>query len=83
MNFETLQIELTKIVVWTAILEGIAAFFAMLMLYIVIKYAIRDGINESKLVKRSWQESVADPMARDAVREVKDAAKVLPPMRAD
>ena len=83
MNFETMQIELTKIVVWTAIAEGIAFFFAMLMLYIVIKYAIRDGINESKLVRRAWHEGITDPIARDAVRATKEAARVLPPMRAD
>lgn len=83
MDFQALEIELTKMAVWVAAAQLLAFCITMFVLYLVIKAAIRDGINESKLVNRTWQEGAADPMARDAVRAVKDAAKVLPPMRAD
>lgn len=83
MDFQALEIELTKMAVWVAAAQLLAFCITMFVLYLVIKAAIRDGINESKLVNRTWQEGAADPMARDAVRGVKEAAKVLPPMHAD
>ncbi|WP_133156475.1 hypothetical protein [Hydrogenophaga pseudoflava] len=80
---QALEIELTKLALASFLIQlgfVIAFFFT---LYFVIKNAIRDGINESRLAERRWNEGVADPAIRDALRETKEAAKVLPPMRAD
>lgn len=75
MNFETLQIELTKMAAWAIFAEAIAFAAGMMVLYFVLKAAIRDGINESKMGD-TWRRHVN--VAR-TTEEVKD----LPPMRAD
>lgn len=83
MDFKALEIELTKAAAWMLFAEALAFVIGMLILYVVIKSAIRDGINESKLVARAWNEGPRDPMQRDAVRATREAAKEMPPMRAD
>ncbi|MDO9292637.1 MAG: hypothetical protein Q7U09_13720 [Hydrogenophaga sp.] len=75
MNFEALQIELTKMAAWAIFAEAIAFAAGMMVLYFVLKAAIRDGINESKMGD-TWRRHVN--VAR-TTEEVKD----LPPMRAD
>lgn len=68
---------------WLLVAEVIALLLFFLLLYLVIKAAIRDGINESRLADRRWSDAVPDAATRDALRETREAAKGLPPIRAD
>lgn len=72
-NTKALEMELTRIAIFWAAVELIAVILFFWILYVVIKSAIRDGINESRLGNR-WQQTVA------ASREEKSD---LPPMRAE
>lgn len=75
MNINAFEQEMTRLAVfWTAI-EIIAFIVTMWVLYAVIKAAVRDGINESGLVK-SW----ATTARKTRSEEAKDN---LPDMRAD
>lgn len=77
MNFETLQIELTRIAIWAIAAQVVAFLATMFVLYLVIKSAIRDGINESKMGD-TWRWHVSASAAAPH-----EGAKDLPPMRAD
>lgn len=75
MNINAFEQEMTRLsIFWTAI-EIIAFMLTMWVLYGVIKAAVRDGINESKLVK-SWATT-----ARTTRND--DPKGNLPDMRAD
>lgn len=74
MNFaRDLQAELTRITVFWAAVELIAFIVAMAILYLVIKAAVRDGINESKLGQRTaaWQTPEAAQRASKAFDELR------------
>lgn len=67
------EAELTRITIfWTAV-EIVAAIIFFWVLYLVIKAAVRDGVNESRLGAR-WTRTVAESRAR---------ADDLPPMKAE
>lgn len=73
MNFETWAREY---VIRVALWELVAAIVTVLVLYYVVKAAVREGIRESGLIQsqgRSWQQ---------AVREAR-AYETLPDMRAE
>lgn len=82
-NPRDFEIELTKAAAWMIAAELLFFLIGLFLLYLVIKYAIRDGINESRLAERRWTDGATDPAVRDALRETREAAKVLPPIRAD
>lgn len=54
---KALEIELTRLAVFWAALELVALLIGLWLLYLVIKSAIRDGINESRLGD-SWTRAV-------------------------
>lgn len=55
--------------------EVFAFIFAMVVLYFVVKAAVRNGIDESRLGSRSW----TTPPAKRTTR----GGDTLPPMHAD
>ncbi|MCW5669985.1 MAG: hypothetical protein KIT86_10000 [Hydrogenophaga sp.] len=69
------QIELNRLIVQTAVLELIAWVVGFVVLYFVVRAAVRDGINESRLGERT----VAKPRARPSTHD----GNTLPPMHAD
>ena len=73
MNWKTFEAELTRIAIFSAAMELIAVIVFFWLLYVVIKSAIRDGINESRLGDR-WSQAV--------VKSREDVDK-LPQMRAE
>lgn len=75
MDFRALEIELTKAAAWAVFAEALAFAIGMLILYFVLKAAIRDGINESKMAD-TWRRHVNTARASEGVQD-------LPPMRAD
>lgn len=64
---EALQTEITRIAIFTAAVELIGFLIGAWVLYLVIKAAIRDGINESRL-------------GNDWAREVRRAEREEPKM---
>lgn len=70
-NIKAFEAELTRLAIFTIAMEIVALILIFWLLYIVIKCAIRDGINESRLGER--QRAIAK-------REDPDG---LPPMRAE
>ncbi|MBX3657071.1 MAG: hypothetical protein KF740_01410 [Ramlibacter sp.] len=57
MNMHAFETEMTRMVISGLVLYAIGFAFSMWALYIVIKYAIRDGINESRLAN-NWERTV-------------------------
>ncbi|BEP95676.1 hypothetical protein GmRootA79_40600 [Acidovorax sp. A79] len=70
-NIKAFEAELTRFAIFSIALEIIALILFFLILYWVIKSAIRDGINESRLGER--QRAIAK----------REDAEGLPPMRAE
>jgi hypothetical protein len=70
-NIKGFEAELTRIAIFSVAMEIIALILFFWVLYLVIKCAIRDGINESKLGARR--------MAESKPTRIED----LPPMRAE
>jgi len=70
-NINGFEAELTRIAIFSVAMEIIALILFFWVLYVVIKSAIRDGINESRLGERRT--------VITAREEIKD----LPPMRAE
>lgn len=64
---KALELELTRIAIFWGVVELISLFLGLWALYLVIKYAIRDGINESRL-------------GNDWAREVRRAEREEPRM---
>lgn len=89
LDFKQLEIELNRAMVQVLILEAIGFAIAMWVLYLVIKYAIRDGINESNLGRAALRPSSRGPSEPEAwehhteAMKVREAAKKMPPIRAD
>lgn len=75
-NLKEFEMQMTKAAFQLMVLEAIGFMLAMWVLYIVIKYAIRDGINESRL-GNDWQRTAARVKART------HDGDTLPPMHAD
>lgn len=72
---------LGQLVIGYAVLEAIGFLAAMLALYYVIRTAVRDGINDSRMVSRQrFAEPMADAHPPPAARA---GADTLPDMRAD
>jgi hypothetical protein len=70
-NIKAFEAELTRFAIFSIALEIIALILFFLILYWVIKSAIRDGINESRLGERR------------TVFTAREETKDLPPMRAE
>lgn len=73
MNLHSLEVELTRVALFWFAVNLVALIVGIWITYLVIKNAIRDGINESRLGDR-WTRAV------ERAREDPDA---LPPMRAE
>ncbi|NPC57018.1 hypothetical protein [Caenimonas soli] len=58
MNVQAFQLELTRMLLWYLGLSLVGFIATMWVLYIVVKSAIRDGINESGLVG-NWRRTAA------------------------
>lgn len=72
LNLRALEAEMNRQMIFWAAIELIAIMVFFLVLYVVIKNAIRDGINESRL---------GDRWTRAVVRSQNTAE--LPDMRAE
>lgn len=70
-NIKGFEAELTRIAIFSVAMEIIALILFFWVLYVVIKSAIRDGINESRLGERR------------TVITAREETKDLPPMRAE
>lgn len=75
-NLKEFEMQMTKAAFQLMVIEAIAFMIAMWVLYIVIKYAIRDGINESRLGS-DWKRTAARAKART------HNGNTLPPMHVD
>jgi hypothetical protein len=69
------QIELNRLIVQTAMLELVAWVVGFVVLYFVVRAAVRDGINESRLGERTWTTPRSSRSTHDG--------NTLPPMHAD
>lgn len=70
-NIKGFEAELTRIAIFSVAMEIIALILFFWVLYVVIKSAIRDGINESRLGERR------------TVITAREETKDFPPMRAE
>lgn len=70
MNWRGLEAEITRMQIHLAALELIAFIVFFVVLYFVVKAAVRDGINEANMASR-WQ------------RTVSKATEDMPDMRAE
>ena len=70
MNWRGLEAEITRMQIHLAALELIALIVFCVVLYFVVKAAVRDGINEANMASR-WQ------------RTVSKATEDMPDMRAE
>ena len=70
-NIKAFEAELTRLAIFWIAIEVAAVILFFLVLYWVIKSAIRDGINESRLGER--QRAIAK----------REEGEALPPMRAE
>lgn len=78
-NTKAFEAEMARITMHVIAWEVIAFVVGMFVLYFVLKAAIRDGINESRLGER--QMSAGNPW-RQEVEKARDGEQ-LPPMKAD
>ncbi len=72
--WQQFEAELTRVTLLVAAVELLAVIFGFVILYFVLKAAIRDGINESRLGDERRRTVLT---ARQA-----DQAEKLPPIRA-
>lgn len=70
MNWKGLEAEITRMQIHLAAMELIAFIVFFVVLYFVVKAAVRDGINEANKASR-WQ------------RTVSKATEDMPDMRAE
>ena len=75
-NLKEFEMQMTKVAFQYMVLEAIAFFIGMWVLYLVIKFAIRDGINESRLGS-DWKRTAARAKAKT------HDGDTLPPMHVD
>lgn len=73
-NMAAIELEMTRFAIFLIAISILATAIGLWITYFVIKCAIRDGINESRLGDR-WQQAVA--------RATPAQAHQLPEMRAD
>ena len=76
LGMKALELELTRLAIWWVAVSLVGYILGMWVLYIVIKSAIRDGIQESGLV-RTWSRTVAEQ------QDTHPTPLPLPPMRAE
>ncbi|MDP2380991.1 MAG: hypothetical protein Q8M35_11010 [Pseudohongiella sp.] len=85
-DLKQLEIEVTKAALQLAIWEFLGFVFFMVVLYFVVKAAVRDGVNESRMGAASRGRGGREPgdwahhVEATKVREVADK---MPPIRAD
>jgi len=75
MNLRAFEAEMTRAAIFWAAVELAAFIIGMYILYLVVKAAVRDGIQESGLIA-TWKQSVR-------AKAEQDHAAGLPDMRAD
>jgi hypothetical protein len=76
MNLKTFELEMTRLAFLWGLIEIIGFAIGLWLLYLVIKNAIRDGINESRLTD-NWNKTASIAKEREAI------AKAIPDMRAE
>ncbi|PKO69011.1 MAG: hypothetical protein CVU22_06335 [Betaproteobacteria bacterium HGW-Betaproteobacteria-16] len=76
LDLKAFEVEMTKLTMQMIAWEVVTFVIGMFVLYLVLKAAIRDGINESRLGD-TWKAQV-----RAAERTEAEGGK-LPPIRAD
>ena len=72
VSLKELEAEATRAAIHIAMLEAIGAIVFFVVLYFVVKAAVRDGINEANRASR-WAKSVTSA----------EAMKDMPDMRAE
>ncbi len=81
MNWQAFELEMTRLTIFIFAVEAIAFIVVCWVMYIVIKSAIRDGINESRLGDR-WTAEVQKARWQ-ADREGPPTVPDMPDMRAE
>jgi hypothetical protein len=75
MDMTTFSATLTRLSLWYLAASAVGFIATMYVLYLVVKAAIRDGIDESALVRRPWH-------AAPSPRIVDTVSSELPEMHA-
>lgn len=78
-NAKALEAELTRMLVFSAAIDLVVLIVSLWVLYLVIKAAVRDGINESRMVERPRLPRRDTTPPIEANTEPAD----LPPMKAE
>lgn len=65
MNLQALETEMQRAAIFELAIFLIALMIGLWLTYLVIKHAIRDGINESDLVN-SWQKTARSALEAEA-----------------
>lgn len=80
-NFEAINAEITRMVLFSAAIWALGWILFFGLLYLVIRAAVRDGINESRMGGKWWQ---APPKPDNTPRLDADTVPGdLPPMKAE
>lgn len=86
IDLEQLQFEVTKAALQVAIWEFLSFVGFMVVLYFVVKAAVRDGVNESRMSVARESRGGREPEGWGhpvEVAKVRDVAHKMPPFRAD
>lgn len=76
MDIKAFELELTRMAIFWGALELIGFLVGLWMLYLVIKNAIRNGINESNLTN-NWSNTAKTAIEKEAI------ARTIPDMKAE
>ncbi|MDO9482965.1 MAG: hypothetical protein Q8S96_09700 [Hydrogenophaga sp.] len=79
-NTKAFEAEMARITMQVIVWEVIAFVVGMFVLYFVLKAAIRDGINESKLGERQMGGGGGDQWRKEVEKAMEGQ---LPPMKAE
>ena len=86
IDLKQLEVEVTKAALQVAIWEFLSFVGFMVVLYFVVKAAVRDGVNESRMGATRARRGGREPEGwTDQVEaaKVRDGTSKMPPIRAD
>jgi hypothetical protein len=85
-DLKQLEVEVTKAVLQVAIWEFLSFVAFMVVLYFVVKAAVRDGVNESRMGVARERRGGRDPEGwahQVEASKIREGAVKMPPFRAD
>jgi hypothetical protein len=85
-DLKQLEMEVTKAAMQLAIWEFLGFVFFMTVLYFVVKAAVREGVNESRMGAARGGHGRREPgdwAQQVEASKVREGAEKMPPMRAD